>query len=60
MIGQGQMLEALITMTANEEKGVTMAEAWMYATFKDGAGLFEKWEGDQIVYERFYYNIPGQ
>ena len=38
MIGQGQMLEALITMMANEEERGTMAEVWMYATFKDGAG----------------------
>lgn len=47
MIGQGQMLEALITMTANEEEGGTMAEPWMEATLKmgqdeNGAGLCEK------------------
>ena len=49
--------------TANEETGVTMVEAWMELTFK-GAPMsvrmeevaVQKWEGDQIIHERFYYD----
>lgn len=54
------------SMTSNEEDGTTMAEVWMDATFKDGNRIkmeqvsVKKWEGDQIVHERFYYNMPGQ
>ena len=69
-----QFLESLVemhgggvtAMTANEDDGVTMAEVWMDATFKDGNRMkmeqvsVKKWEGDHIVHEKFYYNVPGQ
>lgn len=51
-------------ITANEETGVTMVESWMDVTFADGNRVkmeqvaVQRWKGDQIVYERFYYN-PG-
>lgn len=50
-------------MTANEEAGVTMVEAWMDITFGDGNRMkmeqvaVQKWEGDFIISERFYYNL---
>ena len=53
------------SITANEEEGVTMVESWMDATFVDGNRMkweqvaVQRWEGDQIVHERFYYNMPG-
>ena len=53
-------------ITSNENEGITMTESWMEATYKDGnrAKMEEvsvkKWEGDQIVHERFYYTMPGQ
>lgn len=53
-------------ITSDEENGVTMVEAWMDLTFQDGNRMkmeevaVQKWEGDQIVQERFYYNMPGQ
>ena len=53
-------------ITSNEDTGVTMVESWMGTTFKDGNRIkmeevaVQKWNGDQIVHERFYYNIPGQ
>ncbi|MEM6829705.1 MAG: SnoaL-like domain-containing protein [Bacteroidota bacterium] len=49
-------------MAVNEEAGMTMTELWMDATFKGGSRMkmeqvsVKKWEGDQIVHERFYYN----
>ena len=52
-------------ITANEEAGMTMAETWVEVTFKDGNRMkleevaVQKWEGDHIIHERFYYNIPG-
>ena len=50
-------------ITSNEEDGITMSESWMEATYKDGNRVkmeevsVKKWEGDQIVHERFYYNM---
>jgi len=50
-------------ITANEEEGITMTESWMDASFKDGSRVkmeevsVKKWEGDQIVHERFYYSM---
>ncbi len=50
-------------ITSNESEGITMTESWMEATFKDGNRSkmeevsVKKWEGDQIVHERFYYNM---
>ena len=52
-------------MTSDEEAGITMYESWMDATFQDGNRMkmeevaVQKWQGDQIIHERFYYNIPG-
>ncbi|MEO9483394.1 MAG: SnoaL-like domain-containing protein [Ekhidna sp.] len=52
-------------MSSNEETGHTMTESWVDVSFKDGNRMkieevsVKKWEGDQIVNERFYYNMPG-
>ena len=49
-------------ITSDEKAGVTMVESWMDLTFKDGNRVkmeevaVQKWKGDQIVNERFYYN----
>ncbi len=49
-------------ITSDEEAGVTMVETWMDITFKDGNRVKmeeiarQKWDGDQIVEERFYYD----
>jgi hypothetical protein len=51
-------------VTSNEEEGVTMVESWVDITFHGGQRMkieeiaVQKWEGDQIIHERFYYN-PG-
>ena len=51
--------------SVNEETGHTMSESWVDVSFKDGNRMkieevsVKKWEGNQIVHERFYYNIPG-
>ena len=52
-------------ITANEESATTMIESWMDITYKNGhrgtmkeVGV-QKWDGDQIVSEKFYFNIPG-
>ena len=53
------------SITSNEESGHTAVESWMDVTFKDGNRMkmeevaIQKWEGDQIIHERFYYNLPG-
>ena len=54
------------SIASNEDAGVTMIENWMEVTFKGAPGpmkmeqvAVQKWEGDQIVHERFYYNMPG-
>ena len=52
------------SITANEETGITCVESWMDLTFKDGNRFkmeevaVQKWDGDKIIHERFYYN-PG-
>ncbi len=49
-------------ITSNEDAGVTMVEAWTDMTFKDGNRMkmeevaVQKWDGDKIIHERFYYN----
>ncbi len=51
-------------ITANEETGVTMIETWIDVTFKNGHRLkmeevcVQRWKGDLIIHERFYYNMP--
>jgi hypothetical protein len=50
-------------ITSDETNGVTMVESWMDVTFKDGNRMKmeqvarQKWDGDQIKEERFYYNM---
>ena len=52
-------------ITSDEANGVTMVETWVDCTFKDGNRVKmeevarQKWEGDQIIEERFYYNTNG-
>ena len=51
-------------ITSDEENAITMVEAWMEVTFQDDSRIKmeeiarQKWQGDQIIEERFYYN-PG-
>jgi ketosteroid isomerase-like protein len=50
-------------IASNEKEAVTMVESWMDATMKDGKRSMmeevavQKWKGDQIIHERFYYNM---
>jgi ketosteroid isomerase-like protein len=50
------------SLTSDEANGITTVENMMEVTFKDGNRVkmeqvaVQKWEGDQIVHERFYYN----
>ena len=49
-------------ITSNEKEAVTIVEAWMDVTYKDGRRTLmeevavQRWKGDQIIHERFYYN----
>ncbi len=51
-------------ITADEDKGITMAESWMDVTFKDGKRTKmeqiarQEWKDGKVYKERFYYN-PG-
>ena len=50
-------------ITSNEEEKTTMVEVWTDVTYQGYRMKMEevavqKWEGDLIVYERFYYNAP--
>lgn len=51
------------SLAANEKDATTMVESWMDVTMKDGKRQMmeevavQKWKGDQIVHERFYYNM---
>jgi ketosteroid isomerase-like protein len=53
-------------ITSNEETGVTMVETWMDSTFKDGNRMkmeevcVQQWQGEEIIRERFYYNMGGE
>jgi hypothetical protein len=48
-------------ITADEDKKVTMVESSMEAEFNDGNRMsmsqvaVQRWDGDQIVHERFYH-----
>jgi ketosteroid isomerase-like protein len=50
-------------ITSNEKEATTMVESWMDVTMKDGKHskmeevAVQKWKGDQIIHERFYYNM---
>ena len=53
-------------ITSNEKEQVSMAEAWVDITFKDGKRMkmeevaVQHWNDDGlIVRERFYYNAPS-
>jgi len=52
----------VLSITSNEEEGITTAETWIDVSFKDGSRMkmeevsIKKWEGDQIINERFYYD----
>ena len=52
-------------VTVDEENGVTMVESWMDVSFKDGNRMKmeevarQKWDGDHIIEERFYYDTRG-
>lgn len=52
----------LDAITSNEEAKTTMVENWGEFTFQDGNKVkmeevcVQKWDGDLIVEERFYYN----
>ena len=41
-------------------RGLDVRHLQGWGRMKMGQVFVKKWEGDQIVYERFYYNIPGQ
>ena len=51
-------------VTSNEDDGITMVETWMDVTYQDGNRTkmeevaVQHWDGDQIIKERFYYNMP--
>jgi ketosteroid isomerase-like protein len=51
------------TVTSNEKEATTMVESWMDVTMKDGKRsnmeevAVQKWKDDQIIHERFYYNM---
>jgi ketosteroid isomerase-like protein len=50
-------------ITSNEKDATTMVESWMDITMKDGKRSMmeevavQKWKGDQVIHERFYYNM---
>jgi ketosteroid isomerase-like protein len=50
-------------ITSNEKEATTMVESWMDVTLTDGKRnkmeevAVQKWKGDQIIHERFYYNV---
>jgi ketosteroid isomerase-like protein len=50
------------SITSNETDAVTSVESWMEVTFVDGNKVkmeqvaVQRWKGDQIIHERFYYN----
>jgi hypothetical protein len=53
------------TINSNEEAKTTSVESWMDVTFQDGNRVkleqvaVQKWDGDHIVDERFYYNAAN-
>jgi ketosteroid isomerase-like protein len=50
-------------VTSNEKEATTMVESWMDVTMKDGKRSMmeevavQKWKDNQIIHERFYYNM---
>ena len=59
------MVAGVRSITSDEKDGTTMVESWMDVTMKDGKRnvmeevAVQKWKDDQIIYERFYYNMPN-
>lgn len=53
-------------ITANEADKTSMVEAWADITYKNGMRMkmeevaVQQWDGDHIIHERFYYNMPPQ
>jgi ketosteroid isomerase-like protein len=53
-------------VTSDEKSATTIVESWMDVTMKDGKRqkmeevAVQKWKGDKIIHERFYYNMPQQ
>jgi ketosteroid isomerase-like protein len=53
----------VLAITSDEKAGTTMVESWMDVTNKEGQRMkmeevaVQKWQGEQIVHERFYYNM---
>lgn len=54
------------TITSDEAAGVTMVECWFDVSFKQGGRMMmkevavQKWSGDHIVEEKFYYHMPAE
>ncbi len=52
----------IVNLASNEEEGVTFIESVMDVTFKGGQRAkmeqvaVQRWKGNHIVHERFYYN----
>jgi ketosteroid isomerase-like protein len=50
-------------IASDEKQATTMVESWMDVTMKDGKRstmeevAVQKWKDDQIIHERFYYNM---
>jgi ketosteroid isomerase-like protein len=55
----------VLSINSNEQTATTSVESWVDLTFQDGNRMkmeevaIQKWQGDQIIHERFYYNMPG-
>lgn len=53
-------------ITADEDQGITMVECWFDVTLKEGGRhtmkevAVQQWQGEQIVDEKFYYNLPAE
>ncbi len=53
------------SITSDEKNGITTVESWMDITTRDGKRnkmeevAVQQWKGDQIIHERFYYNMAG-
>ena len=55
----------VVGITSDEEAGITMVESWIEVTFQNSFRTKmeqvarQKWQGEQIIEERFYYNAPS-
>ena len=53
-----------VAITADEENHITMVESWIDVTLKNGPRVkmaevaVQKWEGDKIIEEKFYFHNP--